>query len=101
RARTIHIRHPAWCTSGASVTVNGMRLPLPNPGTFMPINAPWKTGDIIEIDLPMTLNTQLLPNTTDQVAITYGPITLVGLLGKKGLTPGADLIVNERTYGAV
>ncbi len=95
------IRHPAWCTSGASVTVNGSRIPLPIPGSFLPIMATWKTGDVVEVDLPMELSTQLLPNTTDQVALTYGPITLVGLLGKKGLTPGSDIIVNERTYGAV
>jgi hypothetical protein len=31
----------------------------------------------------------------------FGPIVLAGQLGRKGLTPGADIIVNERTYGEV
>ena len=29
----------------------------------------------------------------------YGPIVLAGKLGRQGITPGADIIVNERTYG--
>jgi hypothetical protein len=35
------------------------------------------------------------------VAILYGPVVLAGRLGKSGITPGADIIVNERTYGDV
>ena len=45
--------------------------------------------------------TEALPGTTDQMAVLYGPIVLVGALGKQGITPGADLHVNERTIGDV
>jgi DUF1680 family protein len=61
----------------------------------------WHTGDIVEVHLPMTLRTESLPGSSDVVAILYGPIVLAGRLGRKGLTPGADIIVNERTYGDV
>jgi DUF1680 family protein len=49
----------------------------------------------------MSLRTEPLPGYSDVVAILYGPIVLAGRLGQKGLKPGADIIVNERTYGDV
>ena len=39
--------------------------------------------------------------TTDTLAVVYGPIVLAGLLGKQGINPGADIVVNERTIGGV
>jgi len=59
------------------------------------------TGDVVEVHLPMRLRAEPLPGHSDVVAILYGPIVLAGRLGRKGLTPGADIIVNERTYGDV
>jgi hypothetical protein len=49
----------------------------------------------------MALRTEKLSGQADVVAIVYGPIVLAGRLGNKGLSPGADIIVNERTYGDV
>jgi hypothetical protein len=49
----------------------------------------------------MALRSEPLPGRSDVVAFLYGPIVLAGKLGKKGLTPGADIIVNERTIGDV
>jgi DUF1680 family protein len=59
----------------------------------------WQTGDAIDIDLPMTLRTEPLPGNPDTVALLYGPIVLAGQLGKQGITPGSDIVVNERTIG--
>jgi DUF1680 family protein len=49
----------------------------------------------------MTLRTEPLPGAPDIVAILYGPIVLAGRFGTEGITPGADLIGNERTSGDV
>ena len=49
----------------------------------------------------MTPRAVPLPNDPHQVALVYGPVVLVGQLGDAGITPGADIIVNERTYGDV
>jgi DUF1680 family protein len=59
----------------------------------------WRTGDVVEIDLPMTLHVEPLPGTTDVVAFVYGPIVLAGRLGREGLAPGNQIIVNERESG--
>ena len=81
----LNIRHPGWCAA-ATVTVNGNVVATSrDPGTFIALKRTWKTGDVVEVELPMTLRTELLPGTTDLVAVMYGPIVLVGTLGKQGL----------------
>ena len=98
---SLRIRHPGWCAV-ATVTVNGsVTATSRDPGTFIAIKRTWKTGDIVELELPMILRTELLPGSTDLAAVVYGPIVLVGTLGKQGIAPGADLHVNERTIGEV
>jgi DUF1680 family protein len=66
----------------------------------MEINREWKSGDVVEVDMPMSLRMELLPGTTDTAAVVYGPVVLVGALGHD-VKPGEDLHVNERTIGSV
>src|SRR5262245_39956692 len=47
----------------------------------------------------MQLHLEPLPGAPDVVALMYGPLVLAGRLGAEGITPGSDLIVNERTSG--
>lgn len=96
---TLNLRHPAWCQA-VTVTINGRRWSTSRQtGTYIAINRVWHDGDTVEVHLPMTLRTEPLPGHTDVVAILYGPIVLAGRLGRRGLTSGAGIIVNERTYG--
>jgi DUF1680 family protein len=97
----IHVRHPSWCRA-LDVRVNGRpHLTSHEPGRFVAIERRWRDGDVIDVRLPMTLRTVPLPGTTDVVAIAYGPIVLAGLLGRDGITPGSDIIVNERESGTM
>jgi DUF1680 family protein len=100
-ALTMNIRHPAWCAH-ASVTINSKKWETTSqPGSYIAINRTWQDGDVVEVELPMALNYVMLPGSTDTVAFMYGPIVLAGKLGQQGMAPGADLIINERTYGDV
>lgn len=95
---TLNLRHPAWAAS-ATVTVNGGHAEVSgNPGSYIALSREWKSGDVVELDLPMALHTELLPGAPDMAAIMYGPIVLVGALGHE-VKPGDDLIVNERNIG--
>ena len=97
---TLNIRHPAWAAT-ASVHINGSAAKSSRkPGSFIVLNRRWKTGDVVEVDMPMTLRMELLPGTTDTAAVVYGPVVLVGALGHE-VKPGDDLHVNERTIGSV
>jgi len=96
---TLRIRHPAWCKL---VTIRLNRRALlksRQPGAFIDIERVWQNGDTLDVELPMQLERVPLPHSTDLHAIVYGPIVLAGRLGREGLTPGADQIVNERTSG--
>jgi hypothetical protein len=97
---SLHVRHPGWAAT-ASVRINGEAAESSNrPGSFIVLKRRWSTGDVVEVDMPMTVRTELLPGATDTAAIAYGPIVLVGALGHE-VKPGEDLHVNERTIGSV
>jgi hypothetical protein len=96
---TINLRHPGWCEQPV-VTLNGQPWKTASqPGTYMSLNRTWRDGDVVEVELPMSLHSVLLPGTTDTVAFMYGPIVLAGKLGQQGMTPGSDTIISERNYG--
>jgi DUF1680 family protein len=98
---TLNVRHPAWCRA-ATVLVNGRRHTTSRqPGGYVALKRVWRDGDTVEVRLPMSLRAEPLPGNPDVVAFLYGPIVLAGRLGREGLKPGADFIVNERTYGDV
>ena len=47
----------------------------------------------------MTLRVETLPGEPGVGAVLFGPIVLAARLGTTGLTPGSQLIVNERESG--
>jgi DUF1680 family protein len=96
----IRIRHPAWCAE-MRVQINGKRaVASRQPGTYFALPGDsLKPGDTITIQLPMTLRLEPLPNAPEHAAIMYGPITLAGRFGTQGLSPGSQLIINERESG--
>jgi DUF1680 family protein len=96
----LHIRHPSWAAN-ISVRINGeVADSASTPGSFMTLTRQWKTGDVVELEMPMALSMQLLPGTTDTAAVVYGPIVLVGALDHE-VKIGDDLHINERTIGSV
>ncbi len=95
----LKIRHPGWCAA-VTVSVNGRRHTTSRaPGSYVEVRRKWRAGDVVEVHLPMTLRTEVLPGAPDLVAVLFGPIVLAGRLGVEGLSPGADTIENERTSG--
>ena len=55
----------------------------------------WKDGDSIQVDLPMSLHIEAMPDDHTIQAVVYGPLVLSGKLGNQGLTtemmyPGYD-----------
>lgn len=73
----IKLRIPYWATSGGSVKVNGHSLPVfADPGSYLVLRGPWKSGDRIELSLPMHLRAAPLPDKETLQAAMYGPIVL-------------------------
>lgn len=57
------------------------------PGSFVSISRTWKTGDRIEVKLPMSLRLEPMPDNATRTAICYGPVVLAGELGTEGIKP--------------
>ena len=47
--------------------------------------ANWKDGDVIEVDMPMHLSVEPLPDASDWVSLLYGPILLAAPAGEHDL----------------
>ncbi|WP_310104376.1 beta-L-arabinofuranosidase domain-containing protein [Sphingomonas sp. BE138] len=95
----LKLRHPRWSRT-ATVLVNGQEAARSDePGSYVTVDRAWKDGDTVELRLAMEPAAEHAPAAPDIVAFTYGPLVLAGALGRQGLTPGADIIVNERKYG--
>ena len=96
---TLKLRHPRWSRT-AIVLVNGAEVARSaDPSSYVEISRVWRDGDRVELRLAMELEPVSAPAAPDIVAFTYGPLVLAGALGKEGLAPGSDIIVNERLYG--
>jgi hypothetical protein len=93
------IRQPAWCPV-MTLTVNGRhKTSSRKPGGYHSLQRRFRPGDVVEVRVPMGLSVERLPNDAGHAAILYGPIVLAGRFGTEGLTPGSQIIVNERKSG--
>ncbi len=82
----IRLRIPEWI-SGGSVKINGRPVDaLASPGSYLSLSRTWKSGDRIEMSMPMSLRSESMPDDPHQTAFLYGPLVLAGDLGSEGLT---------------
>ncbi|MFL6628136.1 MAG: beta-L-arabinofuranosidase domain-containing protein [Vitreoscilla sp.] len=97
----LRLRHPAWCRA-MTVKVNGTTVhESRDAGRWVDVSRRWHDGDTVDIALPMHLHLAPLEAAPDVAALMYGPLVLAARMGREGMEPGDDLVVNERTYGDV
>jgi uncharacterized protein len=90
----LRLRYPAWATQGLNVSVNGRPQSVnAKPSSFVEIRRRWKTGDRVELKIPMSLRLEALPDNPNRAAVLYGPTVLAGELGPDGGAGGAGLIL--------
>ena len=63
------------------------------PGSYVPIERTWKTGDKVEVSIPFSLRLESMPDDSNRVAVMYGPLVLAGDLG-----PVADSASKDPLY---
>jgi uncharacterized protein len=86
-AMPVRLRIPGWLASSPTVKINGRALEASaTPGSYLTITRTWKTGDKIEMELPMRLTMEAMPDDHQTQAFLYGPVVLAGDLGSEGLT---------------
>ena len=93
RATALRVRIPYWATNGVSFRINGLLQAITaNPAGYLTIEHDWKAGDVVEIELPMSLHVATVPDDKQVQAAMFGPIVLAALMGTEGLT-------NSMIYG--
>jgi len=97
---TLMIRYPSWVKEGAlKVVVNGETVPITShPSSYFGIDRLWKSGDAVEIDLPMHNTIEHLPNVPEYIAFLHGPILLGAKTGTEDL---AGLIADDSRWGQI
>jgi uncharacterized protein len=83
----LRLRVPSWLPSASSVRINGKAVEASaSPGSYLVLNRTWQTGDRVEMDLPMSLHMEPMPDESTVQAAMYGPLVLAVDLGSDGLT---------------
>jgi DUF1680 family protein len=83
----LRLRIPGWLQSAPTVKLNGRVLDASaSPGSYLTLKRAWKTGDKVEMRLPMQLHVEVMPDDSHMQAFLYGPLVLAGDLGAEGLT---------------
>ena len=94
----VRLRIPSWLQSGPMVKLNGKALEATAaPGSYLTLARTWNSGDRIEIELPMHLAVEAMPDDRTMQALLFGPLVLAGDLGSDGLTE--ELMVGPRVNG--
>ncbi len=68
----VRLRIPAW-SNGVTVTVGNQNYPT-EPGTYTTVKRLWKTGDTIQMNIPMSIRMERRFNNA--VSLYYGPLLL-------------------------
>lgn len=78
---SMKLRVPYWATEGFKVSVNG-EIVIENPevSTYVELSREWKSGDVVEIEMPYTLHLDKTPDKVDGdtvASLMYGPLVMV------------------------
>jgi len=84
---TMRLRVPVWLKSAPTVKINGKVLDASAaPGSYLTLRRTWNVGDKVDMELPMNLTVETMPDDPSIQAFLYGPLVLAGDLGGEGLT---------------
>jgi len=91
---TINLRHPYWAAEGFAISVNGERQATGTPASFVPVKRSWKSGDTIEVTMPMSFRMEGFKDNPKRAAVMYGPLVMAAITEPNNRT---SCIVTEQT----
>jgi hypothetical protein len=75
----LRLRIPAWA-NGATIHINGEAQPIPARAGFARIERTWKSGDVLELMLP--LSPRLSHGYKDSISLERGPLVFSYAIGE-------------------
>ncbi|MFY0685792.1 MAG: glycoside hydrolase family 127 protein [Cyclobacteriaceae bacterium] len=96
----LKIRYPGWVDQGTlKITINGEEQVFDGmPSSYVTLDRKWKKGDVMEMELPMKITTESLPNVPEYVAFLNGPIVLGASTGTEDLK---GIIADDSRFGQI
>jgi hypothetical protein len=92
----LYLRIPFWA-EGASVTVKGKREAA-TVGTFAGVQRLWKTGDRVDLELPMKARLEAIDSQhADTVALLVGPVVLFAISDAEPKVTRERLLAAKKT----
>jgi len=79
---SLNIRVPGWRKENARILLNGN--PIGENASYFAwftLHRIWKSGDVLDVDLPMSLSTKTINNDPNCRAVVFGPHVLAGCVG--------------------
>jgi uncharacterized protein len=79
----LKLRSPEWANpSEVNISINGKKQNVqPDANGYFTLSRKWKKGDVVEMNLPMHLEAEQLPDKSDYYAFKYGPVVLAATYG--------------------
>jgi DUF1680 family protein len=83
----LNLRIPSWTSHDVAVSINGKPVDgIAAPGSYFSVKRVWKRGDRVELQLPMEMTVEPIPDNPSWKALTYGPLVLAGQFQATGLS---------------
>jgi hypothetical protein len=93
-AFALKLRKPHWAPKMA-VLVNGIaEKALVGSDGYLILDRTWKSGDRVEVSLPMTLRQEAVAGSPELATLAYGPLVLAVEMGRDGLS--SEMIAKQR-----
>jgi DUF1680 family protein len=82
----LKVRDPYWA-EGTAVSVNGRpEKAVKGSDGYLVIERIWKSGDRVEVNLPMALRQESVAGSPELATVAYGPLVLAACMGRDGLS---------------
>lgn len=92
----VNVRHPWWATSDFEIQVNGVRQNgQSRPGSYAALTRSWKSGDTVDISMPMSLHTEGFRDNPRRLAYMYGPLVLCAAADLVPAAPFLAVVAEE------
>lgn len=74
----LKLRVPGWIRKGFNVSINGEEQPVEvaRPSTYLSLDRTWRTGDVVEVQMPLSIRTERALDRPDTQALMWGPVLL-------------------------
>ncbi len=93
------LRHPGWCKA-MTVKLNGETLKAASkPSSYLALDREWRKGDVVEVEMPMSVTIEELPHLPSYVSILRGPIVMGARVAEDVPMPG--LVANDSRWAHI